>query len=109
MRIQVEGLSVPVAGLDGIAFLPRYVAELAQDHGVVRVEAQGLLENRACFFGPLRVVQRLAVDDVTAHVARLLRQMSAADRYRLLGVTSFPVFIGERREVPPRILVEFLP
>ena len=44
-----------------------------------------------------------------AHVTRLLGQMCPANRYRLLGISRLPVFIGKGREIPPRIFVKFLP
>jgi hypothetical protein len=35
--------------------------------------------------------------------------MSAAYGYRLLGISRFPVFIGKRRKIAPRIFMKFLP
>jgi hypothetical protein len=46
---------------------------------------------------------------VATHVAGLLREMSPADRYRLLWISRFSVFIGKRRKIAARIFVEFLP
>jgi len=39
---------------------------------------------------------------------RLLRQELLADEDRLVEVADLPVFVGERREIPTGILVEFL-
>jgi len=42
-------------------------------------------------------------------VPRLLGQELLTDENGLLEIADFAVFIGERREIPARILVEFLP
>src|SRR5687767_319435 len=46
---------------------------------------------------------------MATHVTRLLGQMGPANRYRLLGISRLPVFIGKGREIPSRIFVKFLP
>src|SRR6185436_19235846 len=49
------------------------------------------------------------VHDVPAHVARLLREKLLTDEDRLVEVPELAVLVRQWREVPSRILVEFLP
>ena len=51
----------------------------------------------------------LSVHDVATHVSGLLRQKLLTDEDGLLEIADLPVFVRERREIPARILVEFLP
>jgi hypothetical protein len=52
--------------------------------------------------------QRLAEDDVPAHVGGLLREERTAQRDRLLEIPGLAELVGERSEVALRVLVEFL-
>ncbi|HEX5577119.1 MAG TPA: hypothetical protein VFX40_02030 [Gemmatimonadaceae bacterium] len=109
LRIDVESLGVPVARFVGLALCAGYVSQVPEYDRVVRIQLEGFLEHRAGFVGPAGIVESLAVHHMPAHVTGLLGQMSPADRDCLLWVSCFPVFVGERGEIAPRILVEFLP
>src|SRR2546429_476039 len=69
--------------------------------------------NFPCPGGSVRLVElphfieRLAVNDLTAHVARHLRELSAADLDCALGLTALSILVRKRREVPTGILLEF--
>src|SRR5689334_11123234 len=86
----------------------RDIPEMAQGDEVLGIERQCRLEDAASLVVPSRFEKSLAIHDVAAHVARLLRQKLLADEDCLLEVPDFPVFVGERREISARILVEFL-
>jgi hypothetical protein len=45
---------------------------------------------------------------LAAHVAGHLRQVSATNLYRALVLAPFSILIREGREIPARILLEFL-
>src|SRR4051812_1561907 len=76
---------------------------------ILRIESERGLEDRARLIVTSSLEQRLTVNDVPAHVAGLLWQKLLTDEDRLVEVAELPVFIRQWREIPPRILVEFLP
>src|SRR5688572_3136194 len=75
---------------------------------VLGIERKGRFEDGSGFLDLSRLVQRLTIHDVPAHMAGLLRQVFPTDRDRLLDVARFAVFVRQRGEIPPRILLEFL-
>ena len=80
----------------------------AQGYQILGIQRQGCLENGARLWQTFGLEQRLAENDVAAHVPRLLGQILLADENGLLEVAHLPILVGQRSEVPPRILVEFL-
>src|SRR5437763_707513 len=57
---------------------------------------------------PPHLEQCLRIDNVSAHVPRLLGQIGLADEDRLFEIAYLAIFVGERGEIPTWILVEFL-
>ena len=108
-RIGIEHTLIPAPGASGVATDLRDVAQMAQRDEVFRIEREGALEDRARLRQVPGLVQRLAEDDVAAHVAGLLREELAAERDGLRQVARLPVLVGERGEVATRVLVELLP
>ena len=81
---------------------------MAQGDEILGIERQRRFKNRLRFLELPRLVQRLPVHDVAAHVPGLLRQVLAADRDGLFHFARLAVLVRQRSEVPPRILLEFL-
>src|SRR4051812_15358230 len=106
--IRLEDSPVPGTGRLAVAVRARDVAEMAQRDEVLGIQCQRRLEDASGFVVPTRLEERLSVDDVAAHMPRLLRQELLADEDRLVEVADLPVFVGERREISTGILVEFL-
>jgi hypothetical protein len=88
---------------------PGDIAKVTQCDEVFGIERERGLEDAPCLIVPARLEERLAVHDVPTHVPGLLGQELLTDENGLLEIADFAVFIGERREIPARILVEFLP
>ena len=107
-RIGLEHPVVPGARRAGVALHAGDVAEVPERDEVFRVERECGFEHASRIVEPTAFVQRLPVDDVPAHVAGLLREELLADHDRLLEVAHLPELVGERGEIPPRILVELL-
>jgi hypothetical protein len=74
---------------------------------VLGIERERGLENATGLIVAAGLEQGLAVHDVAAHVARLLRKKLLTNKDGLLEIPDFPVFVGEGREISARILVEF--
>ena len=92
----------------GVARDERQVSQVPQCDEVLRVERERRLKNGLGLFNLPRLEERLPVDDMPAHVAGLLWQILPANRYGLLDVAGLAVLVGQRGEVPPRILLELL-
>ena len=107
-RIGLEHALVPPACGWRVALLPGDVTEMTQRNQVLRIERERRLEHRARVVEPSVLVERLAVDDVPAHVTGLLRKELLAYQNRLIEITPFSELIGEGREITARILVELL-
>ena len=107
-RIRLEHALVPAARRGRIALARGDVAEVPQRDEVLGVERQRGLEHAQRFVQATALEQRLAVDDVAAHVARLLREILLADQDRLFEVANFAELIRQRGEVAARIFVELL-
>jgi hypothetical protein len=105
--IRFEQPIVPAARFLRIASLQGEIAERAQRDEVLRIQHQRAFENLARLLKLGALEQRLAVDDLAAHVARHLGQVGAADLDGALGLASFPILVRQWREVAARILVEF--
>jgi hypothetical protein len=73
---------------------------------VFRIEGERRLEDAASFVEPAALVQRLAVDDMPAHVAGLLRQELLADQDGLVEISTLSKLVGQRSEVAARVFVE---
>ena len=91
-----------------IGLAARDIAQMPQGNQVLGIECQRGFEYSARLGQLARLVQSLSVDDVTAHVTGLLREEFLADQDGLINVSRFAKFVGQRREVAPRIFVEFL-
>ena len=106
--IRFEYSLIPRTGPFQITTLARDVAEVTEGDEVLGIERQRGLENGTCFVESGQLEQRLAIDDMAAHMPRLLGQIFLTDEDGLLEITRFSVLVGERREVAPRVLIELL-
>ena len=68
----------------------------------------GIAERGARLIESRQLEQRLSVNDVAAHVARLLRQVFLANDDGLLGVARLAILVRKRSEIPTRVLVKLL-
>ena len=105
-RIRLQHALVPSPRRRRITLSSGDVAEVTQGDQVLGVERESGLEHAARLVEAATLVQRLAVDDVPAHVSGLLRQELLADQDRLFEVASLSEFVGQRSEVAAGILVE---
>jgi hypothetical protein len=109
MWIAIQSARIPAPRFLNVASLSRDITQMSQHDHVFGIESKGELKHFACFLDSMRIVKRLPVHHVAAHVGRLLREVRPADGYCLLGITGLAVFVGERGKISPRILVKFLP
>nr|MDP9178143.1 hypothetical protein [Gemmatimonadota bacterium] len=109
VRVAIQRARIPAARFLGIPSLPCNVAEMPEHDDILGIERERLVKYDARFLHPASVIKSLTVNNVTAHVTRLLSKVSATNRYCLLGISCFAVLVGKRRKIPTRILVEFLP
>ena len=107
-RIGVENAHVPGPRVRLIALADGDVAQVTEGDEILRIEPQRRLEDRARLGHAARLVERLAVDNMPAHVPRLLREKLLADHDGLLDVPGLAKFVRQRREIATRVFVEFL-
>ncbi|HYN80825.1 MAG TPA: hypothetical protein VES88_04935 [Gemmatimonadaceae bacterium] len=82
---------------------------MTEHDDILGIEREGLMKYDTGFVHTASVIKSLTVDNVAAHMTRLLSKVSPTNGNRLLGISCFAVFVGKRRKIPTRILVEFLP
>src|SRR5205085_6797701 len=107
--IRFEHPAVPSTRGLGIATGARDVSQMTQRNEILGVERERGLEDTSGLVVTARLEKSLTVDDMATHVSRLLGEELLADEDRLLEVADLPVLVRERRKIPTRILVEFLP
>src|SRR6185312_13366888 len=107
-RVELENLAVPAHCAHVVAGVSGYVAQVPEGDDVLRIETERLLEDSGGFLGLSRIVQRLAVHDIAAHVIRLLREVGPAEFDREIGVSGLTILVGQRREVALWVLVELV-
>ena len=88
--------------------LPTDVAEMTQRDQILGIERERGLENGPGFVETGKLEKRLSVDDMAAHMPRLLGQIFLANEDGLLEITRLSILVSERREVAPGVLVELL-